>query len=252
MFKKSIILFSLGIMLSCNASKSKFTPNPAAPGFNQEGSDARAIQIADEVMQAQGGRGAWDAVRYISWNFFGSRKLLWDKFTGNVRIDWLKKSQNVIVNIQTGQGKVMLDNVVQTNPDTILKYVEIGKKVWINDSYWLVMPYKLKDSGVTLKYIGEGKTEAGLNADILQLTFAGVGVTPDNKYHIWVDKTAKLVRQWAFFEKFSTEKPNFISPWDDYKTAAPIPVMFSGSRGKDRSLEPVETPKEVPPGTFDF
>jgi hypothetical protein len=114
------------------------------------------------------------------------------------------------------------------------------------------MPYKLKDSGVTLKYIGEGKTEAGLNADILQLTFAGVGVTPDNKYHIWVDKTAKLVRQWAFFEKFSTEKPNFISPWDDYKTAAPIPVMFSGSRGKDRSLEPVETPKEVPPGTFDF
>ena len=33
------------------------------------------------------------------------------------------------------------------------------------------MHYKLRDSGVTLKYHGEGMTEEGLPAYILELTF---------------------------------------------------------------------------------
>lgn len=247
-----LFLAGLILLLGCNSARTKYLPNPAAPGFNQEGSDPQAIAIADEVMLAQGGRGAWDAMRYLSWNFFGNRTLLWDKFTGNVRIDWLKKSQKVVVNVQTGAGKVWIDETLQTHPDTIAKYLDMGKKVWINDSYWLVMPFKLKDSGVTLKYIGTGKTDSGLDSDILQMTFNGVGVTPDNKYHIWVDKSSKLVRQWAFFEKFSDEQPRFKSPWDDYKKMSPAPVFLSGSRGPGRSLEPVETPKEVPAGSFGY
>jgi hypothetical protein len=249
MYKYLVFLF---LFLACSPPKSKFSANPAAPGFDHEGSDARAVAIADEVMQAQGGRGAYDAIRYLSWNFFGSRTLLWDKFTGNVRIDWLKKPQIVVVNINNNTGKVMLNGVEQTHPDSLAKYLKIGKEVWINDSYWLVMPFKLKDSGVTLKYVGEGKTESGAAADILQLTFKGVGVTPENKYHIWVDKTSKLISQWAFFEKYGDEKPRFTTPWEDYKTAAPIPVKFSGSRGKDRSMEPVATPQTVPSGSFEL
>ena len=244
-------LIFLVLLWSCSQTKTKFSANPAAPGFDHEGSDAKAIAIADEVMQAQGGRGAYDAIRYISWTFFNSRTLVWDKFTGNVRIDWLKKQQNVVVNIQNNTGQVALNGVLQTHPDSIAKYLDLGKKVWINDSYWLVMPFKLKDSGVTLKYVGEGKTEGGLESDILQLTFKGVGVTPDNKYHIWVDKTSKLVRQWAFFKKYEDPKPEFITPWDDYKTASPIPVQFSSSRGaKFGGMAPIETPVNVEAGTF--
>ena len=61
--------------------------NPAAPGFNAAGSDSVAIQIADQVMYAQGGRKAWDKSRYFYWNFFGRRSLLWDKNGGKVRIE---------------------------------------------------------------------------------------------------------------------------------------------------------------------
>jgi hypothetical protein len=239
------------ILCACGQPKRPFTANPAAEGFDHQGSDPKAIAIADAVMTAQGGRGAYDAVRYLSWNFFGYRTLVWDKATGNVRIDWLKKKQSVVVNIQNNTGQVTLNGVLQTQPDTLAKYLKIGREVWINDSYWLVMPFKLKDSGVTLKYIGEGKTEGGLDADILQMTFKGVGVTPDNKYHVWVDKTSKLVRQWAFFAKFGDEKPQFTSPWDDYFTASPIPIQLSTSRGgPEGSLKPVETPLTVAAGTF--
>ncbi len=245
------VFFALLAAIACGQPKQPFTANPAAEGFDYQGSDPKAIVIADAVMQAQGGRGAYDAVRYLSWNFFGSRTLVWDKFTGNVRIDWLKKKQSVVVNVQKNTGQVSLNGVLQTNTDTIAKYVEIGRNVWINDSYWLVMPFKLKDSGVTLKYIGEGKTEGGLDADILQMTFKGVGVTPDNKYHVWVDKNEKLVRQWAFFPKYADEKPQFTTPWDNYFTAKPIPIKLSGNRGgTDRSLQSIETPQTVASGTF--
>lgn len=247
-----IVFFLVALFFgSCNPARPKFYPNPAAPGFNAAGSDPKAIQLADEVMQAQGGRGAWDALRYLSWDFFGRRTLLWDKFTGNVRIDWKQPKQTVVVNIQTGAGKVWLNEVEQQNPDTLQKYLQIGKNVWINDSYWLVMPFKLKDTGVTLKYLGTSNTEAGATAEVLELTFAGVGVTPDNKYQVWIDQQSKLVTQWAFFERYDDSKPRFTTPWENYQTMSPIPLQLSSERGGGRSLSPIATPTSVPKGIFE-
>jgi hypothetical protein len=248
---RNLICFLALVVGSCNSSRPKFYPNPAAPGFNAAGSDAKAIQLADEVMLAQGGRGAWDALRYLSWDFFGRRTLLWDKFTGNVRIDWKKPQQTVVVNIQTGAGKVWLNGEAQQHPDTLSKYLQLGKNVWINDSYWLIMPFKLKDTGVTLKYLGQSATEAGASAELLELTFEGVGVTPNNKYHVWVDQTSKLVTQWAFFERYDDATPRFTTPWEAYQTLSPIPIRLSSGRGGERSLAPVATPQQVPKGIFE-
>lgn len=223
--------------------------NPPAQGFDAANSDPAAVAIADEVMRAMGGRKAWDETRMISWNFFGSRTLVWDKWTGDVRIEWLKRPLKTIVNINSGAGKVWLNGAEQTHPDSLKKYLDIGKKVWINDSYWLVMPFKLKDSGVTLKYKGEAKTELGQPADLLQLTFAGVGVTPENKYLVWVDKQTRLVSQWAFFEKFLDVQPRFINPWTDYQPHGR--VLLSGSRGEQRSLMPIEVSEKPAADVFD-
>lgn len=223
--------------------------NPPAQGFNAAGSDAKAVAIADEVMQAMGGRKAWDETRYLSWNFFSRRTLLWDKWSGNVRIEWIKRPLKIIFNLNSGNAKVLLEGVEQTHPDSLAKYLDIGKKVWINDSYWLAMPFKLKDSGVTLKYLGASKTEAGADSDLLQLTFAGVGVTPDNKYHVWVDKQSRLVTQWAYFEKYTDPKANIQNPWADYRQYGKI--LLSGDRGKDRSMLPIEAPEMVPDKIFE-
>ncbi len=222
--------------------------NPPAPGFNAAASDAAAVSIADEVMQAMGGREAWDGTACLAWNFFGARTLVWDKKAGLCRIEWLKRPQKVIVNLNDGTGKVMLNGVEQTHPDSLAKYLDTGKKVWINDAYWLVMPFKLKDSGVTLKYLGDGKTEKGEAADLLQLTFAGVGVTPDNKYQVWVDKKSRLVTQWAYFEKFTDEKPKIINAWGDYRRYGRI--LLSGERGSRGTLTPIQVMEQAPEGTF--
>ena len=59
-----IVLFLLPLSI--------FAQNPPAKGFNAAGSDAKAVAIADQVMEAMGGRKAWDATRYITWNFLGA------------------------------------------------------------------------------------------------------------------------------------------------------------------------------------
>lgn len=224
-------LLIVALLLSVSpllAQRSK-SDNPAAPGFDMAGSDPRAIQIADEVMRAMGGRKAWDQTHFIAWTFFGNRRLVWDKWTGNVRVDNLKNDQTVVLNINNDQGRVYRNGKEEINADSVAKYVKAAKGAWINDSYWLVMPFKLKDSGVTLKYIGTDSTEAKQPADVLQLTFKGVGNTPDNKYKVWVDKTTRLVSQWAYYPKFTDEKPGFILPWTDYQTYGGI--KLSGKRG---------------------
>ncbi len=70
------------------------------PNFIEKDSDAKAIKIADEVMKASGGKKNWDATHFISWNFFGSRKLIWDKYTGNVRIENVKNDTKILIPVR--------------------------------------------------------------------------------------------------------------------------------------------------------
>ena len=114
-----LLLVLIGMYLvSCTPPATETTPNeeleygnPAAEGFNEAASDAKAIAIADEVMEALGGRKAWDDTRYIRWTFFGRRTLLWDKQTGNVRIDSPGDSSVYLVNVFDHTGKVMLKKI---------------------------------------------------------------------------------------------------------------------------------------------
>lgn len=222
--------------------------NPPAADFDLKNSSPKAITIADEVMQAMGGRKAYDDTRYLFWNFFGSRTLLWDKQKGDVRIESQKDDFTVVMNIHSMKGKVRMGGEELTNPDSLSKYLQQGKNIWINDSYWLVMPFKLKDSGVTLTYVGEENNEAGKMNDVLELRFKNVGKTPDNKYRVFVDPTTKLVSQWAFYPKADDEEPRFITPWDGYKKHGNI--MLAGGRGKYQ-LTDIEVKESVEVGIFE-
>jgi hypothetical protein len=47
---------------------------------------------------------------------------------------------------------------------------------------------KLQDPGVNLTYVKTEQLPNGTTADILQLTFNAVGVTPENKYCMSIKK----------------------------------------------------------------
>lgn len=245
----TILLFSL--LLACGPAKESASQqespimedkNPPAEGFDLAGSDAKAIEIADEVMEAMGGRANYDATRYLSWNFFGFRKHMWDKKTGNVRIENLKNGTLYLMNIHDNKGKAFVNGEEITEADSLAKMMDKGKAAWINDAYWLVMPFKLKDSGVSLTYAGEGETEAGKSADILELVFKEVGVTPQNKYQVWVEKEPRLITQWAFYATREDSAARFTTPWVNYEQHGDI--LLSGDRG-ERKLTEIKVEEEM-------
>ncbi len=223
-----LLIFSLSMTAQHSVGQ-----NPPAPGFDVQGSDPRAIEIADEVMQALGGRENWDNTRYIQWRFFGKRLHIWDKWTGNLRFEY--GDLLVLMNLNTREGKAWKSGEKITQPDSLKKTLQYAYEAWVNDSYWMFMPYKLKDSGVTLKYAGEGKTENGRPADILQLTFKNVGVTPQNKYLVYVDKESRLVTQWSYFQNVSDREPRITTPWRNWKRYGRI--MLSDDRGKRKHTD---------------
>jgi hypothetical protein len=201
--------------------------NPPAPGFDQAGSDPDAMKLADRVMDAMGGRKHWDRVQTMGWTIFG-RTHTWNKWTGDYRLE--ADTTLVVMNISTMKGRVWekgAEVVDVARRDEVLKD---AKSIWINDSYWFVMPYKLKDTGVTLKYGGEKATDDGRAADMLVLTFKEVGDTPDNKYDVYVDRETGLVTQWSFYKTAADAEPRFTLPWNGWTTFDGI--MLATGRGK--------------------
>ncbi len=222
------LIFGLIILLSTVEAFGQNSENPAMPGFNQSGSDAKAIKIADEVMNAMGGRKNWNNTRHVTWNFFGIRTHIWDKWSGDYRLE--ADSLLVLMNLNTQKGRAWINGKEVADLPKLAEILKNANSIWINDSYWMFMPYKLKDSGVTLKYKGEGTLETGQPCDILQLTFENVGDTPQNKYLIYVSKAHHLVEQWSYFTNASDAEPRFTTPWNNWRRYGKI--LLSDDRGK--------------------
>jgi hypothetical protein len=97
----------------------------------------------------------------------------------------------------------------------------------------MFMPYKLKDSGVTLKYKGEAAMQDGRMAEVVTLTFSGVGLTPRNRYDVYIASDTELVEQWAYYDDAADAEPRFISPWREWRRYGPgRGILLSGDRGE--------------------
>ncbi|MCX2744735.1 hypothetical protein OO013_12705 [Mangrovivirga sp. M17] len=243
-----ILMAFILIITSCGEGKEKTSKentnidsafyNPPAPGFNMAESDDKAISIADSVMVAMGGRKAYDNTRFIGFDFFGFRKVWWDKFADSAIIKLNKKDLKILVDLDTRNGTVWKDGELLKNPDSIKYYANYGYEAWVNDTYWLLMPYKLKDSGVTLKYLREDTIKEG-PAHVLQLTFNSVGVTPENKYEVFVDQSDNLIKKWAYYSNATDTIPGMATPWRGYNNYNGL--LLSSDRGSRKLTDIVVT-----------
>ena len=206
--------------------------------------DKKANAIVKEMVVAMGGEKNYNATRFIQWDFV-NRKLFWDKWTGDVRVENPSANQVVLVNINTMKGKVYENGVQLTDEKKVSALLEKGKNWWINDAYWLVMPWKLQDPGVTLSYVKTDTLPNGKAADVLQLTFDGVGVTPENKYWLYVGQDDHLIQQWAYYQNFNDAEPKFLKPWNNYQKQGAILLSY------DRPNENVGPKNVVVKNTFD-
>lgn len=200
--------------------------------------DSATRAIAEAVMDAMGGRQAWDATRFVSWNFFGgAHQHYWDKWTGDLRIEIAASDRGpetlVLMNLDKREGRVWIEGAEVTDTAALDEIVDRGWRFWVNDAYWMFMPYKLLDPGVNLRLEGEGTMEDGRDADILELTFEGVGVTPENRYLVYVARDTGLIEQWSYFQDRDDEEPGFTGPWAGWQRFGGILLATDHGRGAD-------------------
>jgi len=230
-FLKSISISLSLLLVLCTGCKEKEAVSESSdnPSNNKtEIQDKKAAQLVSSMMTAMGGEDKWDDLNYVSWTFFGARYLVWDKKGGRVRIDSPKDTSIYLVDLNNLEGKVIKGGEEVTDPAELTKLLKRAKSIWINDSYWLFMPFKLQDPGVSVNYMREDTMIGGVAASVLALTFKDVGNTPDNKYEVYVDKNDNLIKQWAFFKEANQDTPPRIWPWDNYQTHNGI--MLSSER----------------------
>ncbi len=237
------------------------TPSfPASASMPQASPDARAVEIADRVMQALGGREAWDRTRFIKFGFgserdgkFQGRRHTWDKWTGRYRVEGLNREGApfvILMNLNTREGRAWLSGQ-ELGGEARKAELERGYGMWVNDTYWLLMPYKLRDPGVTLTYAGEERGANGATYDKLKLAFDNVGLTPKDTYWVWVNRETGLVDRWDYVLKGEAVPPTTWH-WTGWRKHGDI--MLAGERtnteGRKILLPDIAVLESVPDAVF--
>jgi hypothetical protein len=229
---------------------------PAPPASNP-----RAIEIAGKALQALGGETAWNNTHYLRFTFavdregktVASRTHTWDKWTGNYRLEGTDKDGKpfvVLMNVNSKEGKAQKEGK-PAEGEELKKLLESAYGAWVNDTYWLLMPYKMMDPGVVLAYDGEMK-EGDAAWDKVLLTFDNVGLTPKDKYWAYVNRKTGLVDRWDFVLKGESKAPATFT-WDGWKKYGNVMLAPERKNTKDgtRIYFPLlEVPASLPEQTF--
>jgi hypothetical protein len=179
----------------------------AAGAAPAAGPEVKGAKIADEVMKAGGGADKLAAVKYMRFTFavekdgkiVASRTHYWDRVQNRHRVEWTDKDGKSITclgYLDTHEGACSVADKAIFDEEAA-PYVQRAYAMWINDTYWLLMPYKMKDPGVHLKYDGQEKV-GPKNYDKVMLTFENVGLTPKDRYWAYVDPKTHRMDRWAY------------------------------------------------------
>jgi hypothetical protein len=263
---------ALGLALACAAepaappTEPETTAEPAAtaegestsaPAAAEQGAaDPEAAALAARVLEALGGEAAWREARFLRFGFAGARQHAWERATGRHRVEGKTQEGEeyvVLHDLDTRQGRAWVDGEEVTG-ERATELLENAYGAWVNDTYWLLMPYKLRDPGVTLAHDGTREIE-GTEYGVLTLSFAGVGLTPGDRYWAYVHPESGQMDYWAFrLESMPADAEPVLWRWADWQTHAGIRLASRREQvGGERVLElsPIEVSTEVPEGVFD-
>jgi hypothetical protein len=180
------------------------TPLPAADESAEKGQ-----QLANDLWKASGGEN-WGRVKEIQFTFaveqegkaLFSAQHVWNVATGTDEVKWKDK-----------QGK---DHQVTADLNAPGSDEE-GKTAygrWVNDSYWLLAPLKVRDRGVQVEAGGQ-KDVNGVACETVRLKFDKVGLTPTDQYVFYVDPKTKLPLAWDYIPQTGA---GMQATWEKYES----------------------------------
>ncbi len=247
-------LVLLGLLLAAVAvlATAEGSDGPAAQPTTSE---TRAKDLAEQTLEAMGGREGLAATRYFRFNFFGFRLHHWDSHSGDHRLEGKTRegeSYVVLHNINSRQGSAWLDGQ-PLQGEKLDEWLKNAHSAWINDVYWLLMPYKMLDPGVHLTYDGE-ETLDGVVYDKVLLTFDQVGLTPGDRYWAYLNRETGLMDRWAYFlQDWEADRQPTHWQWTDWQRYGRIllsPRRFNPDGEREALLSDLAVFDRLPKDVF--
>lgn len=247
---------------------STMTPEEAREIF--DGDSARIVH--HQVMQSMGGEDAWDRARFLSFRWLveregevvSERRHAWDRHEGLYRLEWEVEGSEILALFDVErveededfgklpEGRAWRDGreLEDASRDTLLAG---AYRSFINDTYWLLMPYKWEDPGVHAEYEGRQTLPDGREYEVVHLSFDDdVGITTD-RYWGYVDPETGRMAAWRFHLE-GQEAPGPIIWWEEWRQVGPI--QLSALRRVEEGpatirFEDLRASTEVPEGAFE-
>ena len=184
-------LLSLGLFVAQDA--------PATQG------SADGVDWKQRVLD-RAGIEAWDSLKRLQFTFNVERP---NGQTTSVQHDWNLETG---VDTVTWDGQTVEVNVWNYDAASASEQEKAAFRRWTNDSYWLLAPLKIGDPGVNVETLGPGEMD-GQTYNRLGLSFDDVGLTPGDRYVLYVDDEG-LVRYWDYMP---SEDRKVTWAWTDYE-----------------------------------
>lgn len=224
--------------------------------------DPEVERIYSRMMAVIAPDRGWERARYLEFEWAVSlgdgepfvRSHRWDRWEGMARVEDRAEGGTRVSIFDTADptsGRVWVGGEELTG-EAAQEALTSAYQAHINDSYWLVMPFKWGDPGVNTTYLGEQTDESGANWEVVELSFDdGTGLTPQNMYHAFVNPETGRMERWHHFPEPGADPAP--SDWTDWAQYGPIQLAENRRvDGTPRIFFPqlrVET--EVPEGAFE-
>lgn len=193
--------------------------------------DPKAVEVGQAMIAAMGGEPAWEHARlfHFDWQVVRDGQVVasfshwWDRYTGQYRVEGVNKEGKkweALFNVNTKKGDFFVDGK-KTSGDEEARGLAMAYGRFINDTYWVLAPWKIFDPGVSLEYTGQVKDGDGHTCDQIKLSFDNVGLTPKDIYWMDVDQTTHLMYQWEFVLGGAKEAPTVVT-WKNWGKFGPI------------------------------
>lgn len=142
-------------------------------GIQSEQADALAYKMLDALDYE-----AYKATQHIEWTFKKRHHYEWDKVNNTCNVYW--RENKVVLDLNdTSKSKVYIHNF-KNESEMAQELIDKAITYFNNDSFWLVAPYKVFDTGVERRLV---KTHD--NKEALLVTYTSGGSTPGDSY-LWL------------------------------------------------------------------
>ncbi|WAC02198.1 VWA domain-containing protein [Lacinutrix neustonica] len=215
-----IIFFTLPTVLLYGFLYFKY--NEALPvGTQGKEADALAVKMLNALDYD-----AYKATDYIEWTFKKRHHYKWNKTKNTCEVYW--KNYKVLLDLNKQSESVAFQDDIKIESEKQQQTIQKAINYFNNDSFWLVAPYKVFDTGVE-------RTLITLNDDekALLITYTSGGSTPGDSYLWHLEETGRPTsfQMWVDILPINGLEATW-SDWTTTSTGAILPtfhkLLFTG------------------------